>query len=264
MISIMVLFNSLLRPELASILCCFLCSSCCRKPFCIYSCFSRCVRMRFFSLTFVVFALQSGISYSAADLSDYNLFDTENLETFLNPPDDGMLLSDNNLNLDQSQDASSNWNDNLSTDLFQGPSSSTGVQATNGDPPLDLFDDSSSSDWFQTTDPPSQADTILASCPGTRKVSRRNEETTCHSHTSEDEVKPLKLPTLEGIQSKLEENEICPPGRPVRLCCVCNGVYNFGNGFDLCQDCVPGKPQFSYLLPHAIKTQKSLSTERRN
>lgn len=176
------------------------------------------------SLSFLVVLGLIGVFLEVKGFAGYNLFETDNL--------DGSAASFPDLGSDNIA-----WDDPI-----EEPEPDKNIPFDTS-PPLTGDD----------TNP----DSIVADC-ATDRLGARDETIICPTN----DFKSPELPTLGGVTDKFippdeQDNPLremsplispvlagddsnCPPGKYFRLCCICDGFFDFS----FCQDCLQSKPPF--------------------
>lgn len=105
-----------------------------------------------------------------------------------------------------------------------------------------------------------EPDFVVADCLAPDRLGARDDTTLCPT----DDFKPPELPTLDRFTNKFippdERDDVlkeispfsfsapagddngCPPFKPYRLCCICDGHFDF----EFCQDCLQSKPPLHF------------------
>lgn len=197
------------------------------QPFSLLSIF---IMQHFFLFLFVL----SNISLASESSNGDGLYEFGNLDDPLSDVSDCNSAFDS---WDVPNDDTSNQNENTNLDMFS--------QSNAGDTNTDL---------------------IAAGCPPTDGLGARD-QTLCPNN----QIITPELPTLDTLEKLAPsaspdektdtseethpvgtgENGICPPLRPINLCCICEAQFQF----TYCQDCLPSKPpSYSSLSAFSLST----------
>lgn len=159
-------------------------------------------------------------------------------------------------------------------------STSSAFDAGDVPPNEDVFnqnDDMNLDMFSQVNEDETNTDLLAAGCPTTDRLGARDGTKCSNTH---EQIQVPELPTLdmsekmtpsipqdEGLVRSedtaitgTENNGVCPPLKPIHLCCLCEAQFQFY----YCQDCLPSKPAtFTFSSMSALKNVNRLLKDLR-